>query len=291
LAGVIFGTAIFPKLHKRTKATAKDKVQQHLIKPYELAKAELESLKFEKSLLQQAIAKIYEAVREGRIDATERDRLLLKYKHQLAIYNEKIDALLPLVDFSELSDMRDDVVDLLEKRITDIDKRLIELSKKSKLSYKGSSAFNSKGTSRNTLQITEKKRWQQGQELAEGEEEARENETGGQLLTEDKHYASHIQHNTFEQEHDDKKQYHISYRRESASEYTSEEKNIERVQHEIMEALSRLEQTAIDNDNEYESGNETSDNNDRGNNFVTARYTDITSKTTDKSCLRKLIKD
>jgi hypothetical protein len=290
LAGVIFGTAIFPKLHKRTKATAKEQVQQHLIKPHELAKAELESLKFEKSLLQQAIAKIYEAVQEGRIDATERDRLLLKYKHQLAIYNEKIDALLPLVDFSELSDMRDDVVDLLEKRITAIDKRLNELSNKSRGSYKGFSAFNSKGTTRNTLQITEKKRWQQGQELAEGEEEARENETGSQPLTEDKYYASNIQY-TSEQEHDDKKQYNIPYRRESTSEYTSEEKDIERLQHEIMEALSRLEQTGINNDNEYESGNGTSNNNDKGNNFVSARYTDITSKTTDKSCLRQLIKD
>ena len=288
MAGVIFGTAIFPKLHKRTKADARDNVQQHLIKPHELAKAELESLKFEKSLLQQVIAKIYEAVQEGRIDATERDRLLLKYKHQLAIYNEKIDALLPLVDLSELSDMRNDVVDLLEKRITDIDKRLIELSKKSRLSYKGFSAFNSKVTSHNTLQITGKKRLQQGQELDERDEEARENETGGQLLTEDKYYASHIEH-TSEQEHDDKKQYRIPYRRESTSEYTSEEKNIERLQHEIMEALSRLEQTGIDN--EYESGNETSDNNDKGNNFVTAGYTDITSKTTDKSCLRQLIKD
>ena len=281
---MIFGTAIFPKLRKRSKATAKEEVQQHFIKPHELAKAELESLKFEKSLLQQAIAKIYEAVQDGRIDAMERDRLVLKYKNQLAIYNEKIEALLPLVDFSELRDMRDDVVDLLENRITAIDKRLNELSEKSKLSHKGFSAFDPKGTTGNTLQITEKKRRKQGQELAEGDEEARENETG------DKYYASYIQHAS-EQEHDDKKQYHIPYRRESKSEYTSEEKDIERLQHEIMEALSRLEQTGINNDNEYESGNGTSNNNDKGNNFVTPQYTDITSETRDKSCLRQLIKD
>lgn len=287
---MIFGTAIFPKLHKRSKATAKEEVQQHLIKPHELAKAELESLKFEKSLLQHAIAKIYEAVQDGRIDATERDRLLLKYKHQLAIYNEKIEALLPLVDFSELRDMRDDVVDLLENRITAIDKRLNELSKKSRLSHKGFSAFDSKGTTDNTLQINEKNRRKQGQGLAEGDEEARENETGAQPLTEAKYYASYIQHPS-EQEHDDKKQYHIPYRRESTSEYASEEKDIERLQHEIMEALSRLEQTGINNDSEYESGNGTSNNNDKGNNFVTTQYTDITSETRDKSCLRQFIKD
>ena len=117
LAGAIFGTAVFPKLYKKTKDPAKGSTQRHLTKPHGFAKAELESLKFERSLLHGAITRIYEAVQEGRIDAMERDRLLLKYKRQLVIYDEKIDALLPLVDLSELNDMRDDVVNMLDKWI------------------------------------------------------------------------------------------------------------------------------------------------------------------------------
>ena len=134
---------MFPKLYKRTKDPAKGGAQQ-LFKPHGFAKAELESLKFERSLLHEAITRIYEAVQEGRIDAMERDRLLVKYKRQLAIYDEKIDALLPLLDLSELNNMRDDVVNLLEKRITAIDQQLAELSKKSETSPTDYSIFKSK---------------------------------------------------------------------------------------------------------------------------------------------------
>jgi hypothetical protein len=290
LAGAIFGTAVFPKLYKRMKASAKEEGQKHIIKPYELAKAELESLKFEKSLLQETITRIYEAAQEGRIDAMERERLLLKYKHQLAIYNEKIDALLPIVDFSELSDMRDDVVNLLEKRITTIDQQLDELSKKSRVPYKSFSAFNSKSATPRSPTITGRNWWQQEQEPVKREEETRENETDSQPLTEHEYYASHIQHASG-QEQEDKKHYNIPYKRESTYEYISEGKNIERLQNEIIEALSRLEQTGINDDNEYDNLNGVSKNSDKENNFATARYMDITSKTSDKSCLRQLIKD
>ena len=264
MAGAIFGTAVFPNLYKRTKASAKE--AQHIIKPHALAKAELESLKFEKSLLQEAITRIYESAQEGRIDAMERDRLLLKYKRQLAIYNEKIDALLSLVDFSELSDMRDDVVNLLEKRVTAIDQRLDELSKKSWISHKGFSAFKLKRTTHNLPPITEKNGWQQERVI---EEEITENETVSQPLTEYK------------------------YKRESTSEDISEGKNAERLQKEIIEALSRLEQTGINNDNEFDNRNGASNNNnnDKENDFGTVQYMDITSKTSDKSCLRQLIKN
>ena len=286
MAGAIFGTAVFPKLYKRTKASMKE-AQRHLIKPYELAKAELESLKFEKSLLQEAITRIYEAVQEGRIDAAERDRLLLKYKHQLAIYNEKIDALLPIVDFSELSDMRDDVVNLLEKRITAIDQQLHELSK-TRILHNGFSTLKSKSNSkRNSSPVTERNRWQQEQELAEVEEETRKNEIDSHPLTGPTYYASHIQ---CASGHEDKKHYNVPYKRESTSELISEGKNIERVQNEIMEALSRLEQTGIDinNDNDYNNGNVVSYNNNKENNFA---IMNSTSETTDKSCLRQLIKN
>ena len=57
-----------------------------------------------------------------------------------------------------------------------------------------------------------------------------------------------------------------------------------------MEAISRLEQTGMNNDdyNEYDNMNTAPDNNDKDNNFSTGQHMDINSDTTDKSCLRQL---
>jgi hypothetical protein len=283
LAGAIFGTAIIPKLYKkRTKAYAKE--GERLIKPYELAKSELESLQFEKSLLYEAITRVYEAVQEGRIDTMERDRLLLKYKRQLTIYNEKIDALRPLVDFSELSDMRDDIVNLLEKKITAIDQKLAELSKKSGISNSDFSSSKSKMKIQQSPPIIEGNSWQQEQEVGEGGR--REKETEAQSIAEQDYYSSYRQYASGEEQKNKKK--NILYKGEQISEYISEEKNIEKLQKEIMEALCRLEQTGMnnnnDNDNEYDNRNEGNDN----DKSAISRYIGISSSTTDRSCLRQL---
>lgn len=277
---------MFPKLYKR-RDPAKEWAQQHLIKPHGFAKAELESLKFERSLLHEAITRIYEAVQEGRIDAMERDRLLLKYKRQLVIYDEKIDALLPLVDLSELNDMRDDVVNLLEKRITDIDQQLAELSKKSETSFADSSIFKSKGNTHNSSSIFERDSCQQGQ-ISEIEEGTGKSEADSEQLVQNDYHAIHGHASGREYEY--KKRYNIHRTGENTSESISEGKNIEKLQNEIMEALSRLEQTGMNNDdyNEYDNMNTAPDNNDKDNNFSTGQHMDINSDTTDKSCLRQL---
>ena len=277
---------MFPKLYKR-RDPAKEWAQQNLIKPRGFAKAELESLKFERSLLHEAITRIYEAVQEGRIDAMERDRLLLKYKRQLVIYDEKIDALLPLVDLSELNDMRDDVVNLLEKRITSIDQQLAELSKKSETSFADSSIFKSKGSTHNSSSIFERDSCQQGQ-ISEIEEGTGKNEADSEQLVQNDYHAIHG--HASGREHEYKKRYNIHRTGENTSESISEGKNIEKLQNEIMEALSRLEQTGMNNDdyNEYDNMNTAPDNNDKDNNFSTGQHMDINSDTNDKSCLRQL---
>lgn len=194
-------------------------------------------------------------MQEGRIDAMERDRLLLKYKRQLVIYDEKIDALLPLVDLSELNDMRDDVVNLLEQRITAIDQQLAELSKKS-----------------------ETRQQRQGKSEADREQ-----------LVENDYHVTHGKY-AFEQEHEYKKRYNIYSTGENTSESISEGRNIEKLQDEIMEALSRLEQAGMNSEDykEYDNMNRTSDNNDKNSNFSAGQHMEINSNTTDKSCLRQL---
>lgn len=129
LAGAISGAALVHILSKANISSLKK--QRYVVKPFNNAKSELQALQFEKSLVGEAITRVYEAVQEGKIDSVERDRLLVRYKHQLDSYNEKIAALQSAVDFADLYEMRNDIVGLLERRITAIDQKLVELSKKS----------------------------------------------------------------------------------------------------------------------------------------------------------------
>jgi hypothetical protein len=92
-------------------------------------RAELTSLLFEKNLTAEAITRVYEAARDGRIDRLERDKLLLKYKQQLDSLNQKVAYLRPVADFSDLKELRNNLVSFLEERISALDKKLLELSK------------------------------------------------------------------------------------------------------------------------------------------------------------------
>lgn len=93
--------------------------------------AELLSLLFEKNLTSEAITRVYEAAQDGRIDRLERDKLLLKYKQQLDSLNQKIAYLRPVADFSDLKELRNNLVSFLEDRISALDKKLLEISKSS----------------------------------------------------------------------------------------------------------------------------------------------------------------
>jgi hypothetical protein len=94
-------------------------------------RTELLSLLFEKNLTAEAITRVYEAAQDGRIDRLERDKLLLKYKQQLDSLNQKVAYLQPVSDFSDLKELRNNLVSFLEDRISALDKKLLDLSKSS----------------------------------------------------------------------------------------------------------------------------------------------------------------
>jgi DNA repair exonuclease SbcCD ATPase subunit len=54
---------------------------------------------------------------------------LLKYKQQLDSLNQKVAYLQPVADFSDLKELRDNLVSFLEDRISVLDKKLLDLSK------------------------------------------------------------------------------------------------------------------------------------------------------------------
>lgn len=92
------------------------------------ARIELVSLLFEKTLAAEAITRIYEAAQEGRVDQLERDRLLLKYKRDLDSLNERIATLQPVAEYADLQEVRNQLVSLIENRISAIDSKLAQMS-------------------------------------------------------------------------------------------------------------------------------------------------------------------
>ena len=96
-------------------------------RPTNIAKTELLSLLFEKNLASEAITRVYEASQESKIDRVERDKLLLKYKQQLDSLNLRIGYLQPMADYAELNEVRNNLVSLLEKKISALDQKLLEM--------------------------------------------------------------------------------------------------------------------------------------------------------------------
>jgi hypothetical protein len=248
LTGAISGAVILNRI-SRSKTLKK---KERFIKPLNTTKEELQSLQFEKSLISQSITRVYEASYEGKIDLIERDRLLLKYKQQLDSYDKKIADLQSLVDISELADMRNGLVSLLEGRITAIDHKLAEISKKYGIST--SDIINSSPNSSNQQPIIDRAG---GEEKKKKKDSKQEEENRGKYDNEG-HQSDLANEETMmaiREQKDQKKQ-------DSAREkIKTEEKTIEEIQKEIMHALGRLEQ--IDPDDNSDRDHEPSVNKKR----------------------------
>lgn len=236
LAGAITGIYIFPKIFGKNPAPTNGR--NSLVKPFKTAKSELQSLQFEKKLVSQAIMRVYEAVQEGKIDRSEFDRLLLKYKNQLVFCDEKIDALQPLVDIAEVSEMRDDVLSLFERRVGAMDRKLAELCRKYGISDTGTSK---------TIKMMQ----QQRPSIENENLESKDKEGGIEFEVGDVPASE---------------KFKISYEEQEGK---SEEKSVEKLQTEIIEALSRLDQIEIDDG------------------MPSSQDTNTSATLNDKSCLRQ----
>jgi hypothetical protein len=118
-------------IDKLLRARINNKKHARSSSPSTELRAELLSLLFEKKLAAEAITRVYEAAQDGRIDRLERDKLLLEYKQQLDSLNQKVAYLQPMADFSDLRELRNNLVSFLEDRISALDKKLLEFSKSS----------------------------------------------------------------------------------------------------------------------------------------------------------------
>lgn len=128
LAGAILALTLWK--HQDSNLGLRKPRTTQVLRPLNATKSEIKALQFEKGILSHSITNICEAVQNGKINAIERDRLLSKYKSQLDTFNEKIGELQLSIDLTELSEMRTQLVCLMEERIANIETKLTEISKK-----------------------------------------------------------------------------------------------------------------------------------------------------------------
>jgi hypothetical protein len=238
LAGAISAAVILTRISRRSKTSSLKKKHERLIKPFSTTKAELQSLLFEKSLLSQSITRVYEASYEGKIDSIERDRLLLKYRQQLDSYDKKIADLQSVVDITELVDMRNGLVSLLEGRITTIDQKLAEISNKYGISTSDIIDSSPKSDRQAIVSKPEEEKKENSQKLKENDDDRHQLDVANEEAM-----AASVRggDQKDQKKHNDKEK------------IKTEEKTIDDLQKEIMHALSRLEQVDPDPDNRYEN--------------------------------------
>lgn len=91
-------------------------------------KNQINSLKLEKEILTKTISRLYQ--HESELSKMQRDRLLLKYQHQLGIVLAKIEKLEESSKHPDLGPLGEGLVTLMDQKLSTLDKRLYELSSK-----------------------------------------------------------------------------------------------------------------------------------------------------------------
>ena len=111
------------------------KANKNTLASYDSVKTELNSLEFERNLVAESALKVNEAFDENRIDVFERDKLLQRYTSQIEEYDEKVEKYQNLLDFTDLRNQRDNLTDIMNRRISSIDQRLKDIHNKFAITY------------------------------------------------------------------------------------------------------------------------------------------------------------
>ena len=90
--------------------------------------SQLNSLKIEKDILTKTIARLYE--NESELTKIQKDRLLLRYQHQLGVVIARIEKLESASKHPDLGPLGDGLITLMDQKLSQIDQRLYELTSK-----------------------------------------------------------------------------------------------------------------------------------------------------------------
>jgi myosin heavy subunit len=91
-------------------------------------KSQISSLKIEKDILTKTISRLYQA--ESEFSKIQKDKLLLKYQHQLGIVLAKLEKLEQASHHPDLGPVGDGLITLMDQKLSKLDDRLYELSSK-----------------------------------------------------------------------------------------------------------------------------------------------------------------
>jgi hypothetical protein len=91
-------------------------------------KSQINSLKIEKDILTKTISRLYQA--ENEFSKIQKDKLLLKYQHQLGIILAKLEKLEQASNHPDLGPVGDGLISLMDQKLSKLDDRLYELSSK-----------------------------------------------------------------------------------------------------------------------------------------------------------------
>ena len=120
LAGVATAAAV--------RRMPKDKNQLLSLGASSHIKSRISSLKIEKDILTKTISRLYQA--DSEFSKIQKDKLLLKYQHQLGIILAKLEKLEQASNHPDLGPIGDGLITLMDQKLSKLDDRLYELSSK-----------------------------------------------------------------------------------------------------------------------------------------------------------------
>jgi len=89
-------------------------------------KSQINSLKIEKDILTKTISRLYQT--DDKFSKIQKDKLLLKYQHQLGIMLAKLEKLEDASKHPDLGPVGDGLISLMDQKLSNLDDRLYELS-------------------------------------------------------------------------------------------------------------------------------------------------------------------
>ena len=91
-------------------------------------KNQINSLKIEKDILTKTISRLYQS--DGEFSKIQKDKLLLKYQHQLGTILAKLEKLEQASKHPDLGPVGDGLISLMDQKLSKLDDRLYDLSSK-----------------------------------------------------------------------------------------------------------------------------------------------------------------
>ena len=104
--------------------------------------SQLHALDIEKDILTKTIARLYQ--NETDLTKIQKDRLLLKYQHQLGVVITRIEKLENASKHPDLGPLGDGLITLMDQKLSQLDQRLYELTSKIQVAQTENDAHNKK---------------------------------------------------------------------------------------------------------------------------------------------------